>query len=251
MKGKKGYIIGLSVILLLFGLWAIKEFKHRFSHNEILQPDKMSGRKTAPKSKKIEKTAELDYIVLNGEKAKAPQFQFVNQNKDTISNSDYLGKVYVVEFFYTSCPTICPIMNKNLLEVAEEFKNNDDFGIASFSIDPKRDTPEALKEYAAKHEIVHPNWNLLTGESEDIYDLALEGFKLIAQDDPQEPGGIMHDGLFVLIDQEGYIRSRQDDFGNPIIYYRGYIERDAIAELGQEEPQTNELIEDIHTLVNN
>lgn len=251
MKGKKGYIIGLSVIILLFGIWAIKEFKHRYSHDQILQADKMTGRKTAPKSKKIEKTEELEYIVLHGEKAKAPDFEFINQNNDTITSSDYKGKVYVVEFFYTSCPTICPIMNQNLVEVAEEFKNNDDFGIASFSIDPKRDTPEALKEYAAKHEIVHPNWNLLTGEEDKIYDLALEGFKLTAQDDPEEPGGIMHDGLFVLVDQEGYIRSRKDDFGNPIIYYRGFIERDAPAELGQEEPQINELIEDIHNLVEN
>ncbi|HLS30714.1 MAG TPA: SCO family protein [Flavobacteriaceae bacterium] len=251
MKGKRGYIIGLSVIILLFGLWAVKEFNHRYKYDELLQPDKITGRKTAPKQKKIKKTEELEYIVLDGEKAKAPEFQLVNQHNDTISQLDYEGKVYVVEFFYTSCPTICPIMNQNLIEVAEEFKNNDNFGIASFSIDPKRDTPETLKEYADKHKIIHPHWNLLTGEREKIYNLALEGFKLIAQDDAQEPGGIMHDGLFVLIDQDGYIRSRKDDFGNPLIYYRGYIERDAVAELGQEEPQINELIEDIRTLVRN
>jgi|SRR5690625_414634 len=251
MKGKRGYTIGVSIIILLFGLWVIKNLKYRYQNNQILQPDKVTGLKKAPKKKKKAKTAELEYIILDGEKAKAPKFEFTNQHQKTITDKDYEGKVYLVEFFFTTCPTICPIMNQNMVEISEEFKNHRDFGIASFTIDPKHDTPEVLREYAERHGVTHPNWHFLTGDQNQVYDLALNGFKLIAQDDPDEPGGIMHDGLFVLVDQEGYIRSRKDEFGNPIIYYRGYIERDAVSQLGQEDPQINELIEDIQTLLKN
>lgn len=250
---KKAYIIGLSIIILLFGLWVIKNFNYRYNHDELLQPDKVTGLKNAPKKAKKNKKEDkvsVDYIILNGEKAKAPSFGFTDQNGDTITDQDYKGKVYVVEFFYSTCPTICPIMNENLVEVSNEFKNRKDFGIASFSIDPAHDTPEVLKEYAETHGIEHPNWHLLTGNQSDIYTLAQNDFKLVAQNDPDEPGGILHDGLFVLIDKDGYIRSRQDEFGNPLIYYRGYIERDAPSQLGQEEPQINELIQDIDYLLN-
>lgn len=251
MKGKKGYIIGLSVIVLLFGLWVIKNFKYRYDNDQILQPDKLTGLKRAPKKEKSKETVEVDYIVLHGEKAQAPDFKFIDQNQDTISEKDYQKKVYLVEFFYSTCPTICPIMNANLVEIAEEFKDRDDFGIASFSIDPTHDTPEVLQEYAEQHGIEHPNWHLMTGDIKQIYDLAFDGFKLIAEEDPNEPGGIMHDGLFVLIDQDGYIRSRKDEFGNPLIYYRGYVQRDAKIQPGDEEPQIEELIEDIEYLLEN
>lgn len=248
MKGKRGYIIGLSIIILVFGLWVIKNFKYRYQHNEILKPDKLSGLKTAPKKQK-DAQFDVGYIVLNDEKQKAPDFKFIDQNHDTITQKDYEGKVYVVEFFYTTCPTICPVMNQNLIEIADEFKNNKKFGIASFSIDPKHDTPDVLKRYAENYGIVHPNWHFLTGKQNDIYTLAQKDFKLTAQEDPNEPGGILHDGMFALIDKDGYFRSRKDDYGNPIYYYRGFIERDATPEVGQEEPQINELIEDIKALL--
>lgn len=249
MKGKKGYTIGVSIIILLFGLWVIKNFKYRYNNNMLLNPDKLTGLKHAPQKEK-RNAVEVGFIEINGEKAKVPSFKFINQDRDTITEKDYKGKVYLVEFFYTSCPTICPIMNDNLLEIAEEYKGNKRFGIASFSIDSYNDTPEELKAYAERTGIdQHPNWNLMTGEQTDIYNLAQNDFKLIAQDDQNEPGGILHDGLFVLVDQNGYIRSRKDDFGNPLIYYRGYIERDAQPEFGVEEPQINELIEDIKELL--
>lgn len=192
----------------------------------------------------------IGYVEINGKRAQAPSFDFIDQHGKSISDKNYQNKVYIVEFFYTSCPTICPIMNDNLGEIADKFKNYKDFGIASFSIDPEHDTPKVLKKYAEDREITHPNWHLLTGDQKDIYQLAQEDFKLVAQNDPDEPGGILHDGMFVLVDQEGYIRSRKDEFGNPIIYYRGYIERNAPAKFGQEEPQINELIEDVEKLLN-
>src|SRR5699024_5801708 len=216
--------------ILVFGIWVIKNFKYRYDNNQILTPDKLTGLKDAPKKEKKAKKEEIhevEHIIINDEKAKAPDFKFIDQNKDTITNKNYQGKVYLVEFFYTTCPTICPIMNDNLLEISKEFKDRDDFGIASFSIDTENDTPEVLKEYAERHKITNPHWHLMTGKQTDIFNLAFEGFKLVAQEDEEEPGGIMHDGLFVLVDQEGYIRSRRDEHGNPLIYYRGHIERNA------------------------
>lgn len=251
MKGKRGYIIGMTIIILVFGLWVIKNFNYRYKHDQIIDRDKITGLKKAPEKSDHKKLTEVDYIILNDEKAKAPSFHFIDQNRDSITDKNYNGKVYLVEFFYSTCPTICPIMNDNLAEIANEFKDRDDFGIASFSIDPKHDTPEVLLEYAEMHGVNHPNWHLLTGDQNQIYDLAFQGYRLTAQEDINEPGGIMHDGLFVLIDQDGYIRSRKDDFGNPLIYYRGYIERKAVIQPGDEEPQIDELIEDIHYLLEN
>lgn len=249
MKGKKGYIIGLSLVILVFGIWVINEFKNR--KNLVIQPDKMSGLKESPhqeKNNKKDDQVELDYFEIAEEKIKAPDFAFINQNKDTVSNKDFEGKVYVIEFFYTTCPTICPVMNDNLLEISEEFETNDKFGIASFTIDPDHDTPDVLKEYAEDLGVKQPHWHFLTGAQEDIFNLAEQDFKMIAQKSEDEPGGIIHDGYFFLIDKEGYVRTRKDEFGNPVIY-NGHIERDATPDMDQGEPNMDELIEDIKTLL--
>lgn len=250
MRGKRGYIIGLSIIILIFGLWVIKNFNYRKARGVLVTPDKVSGLKTTPKQEK-DQDKETGYVILNGKKTKAPSFKFVDQNGDTITNQDYEGKVYVVEFFYTTCPTICPIMNDNLVEVARVFKGNKKFGIASISIDPNHDTPEVLKKYAEDHGITSPdsNWHFLTGDQNEIYQLAQKGFKVNAEKDPNEPGGILHSGMFALVDKEGYLRSRKDQYGNSIIYYRGFIKRGATPKVGQEDPQINALIEDIKHLL--
>src|SRR5690606_15490566 len=99
---------------------------------------------------------------------KAPSFEFVNQNNDTITESDYKGKVYLVEFFFTTCPTICPVMNKNMVKIQDHFKNEKNFGIASFTINPQHDTPEVLKAYADEYGVTNPNWNMLTGDIDEV-----------------------------------------------------------------------------------
>jgi protein SCO1 len=96
-----------------------------------------------------------------------------------------------------------------------------EFGIASFTIDPAYDTPEVLKEYALNYGVTNPNWHFLTGDREKVYEMANTGFGIFADEDETVPGGFAHSGLFALIDKEGYVRSRADKFGNPIIYYRG------------------------------
>ena len=152
---------------------------------------------------------------------KAPQFTFVNQNNDTITEAYYTDKIYVVEFFFTTCPSICPIMTTNMLKIQDAFREETNFGIASFSIDPEYDTPTILKKYAEGYGATHPNWNFLTGEKAAIHTLSNEGFKIYANENMQAEGGFEHQGLFALIDASGEIVSRIDTWGNPIIYYSG------------------------------
>lgn len=244
MKKSHSYI-GLSLIILLFGIFFIPKIVDRLNNENVVTSDRLN----VEGSEKVGNKAALTYIKVNGEKKKAPAFKLINQDGDTITNKDYLGKVYVAEFFFTTCPSICPIMNENLVEVQEKFKEVDNFGIASFSIDPGHDSVEVLKTYAEDHGITHKNWNLLTGEKDDIYGLANGGFNIYAGENEEVPGGFAHQGLFALVDKDGYIRSRKDEQGNPIIYYRGSVERNKVVAPGEEAPQINILIEDIKKLL--
>ncbi len=237
--------IGISFIILIFGIIVIPEIIDRVNEREVVSSNRSDGQED-----RASEGMELDYILVNGEKKEVPPFQFIDQEGDTITNKDYKGKVYIAEFFFSTCPTICPIMKDNLVQVQDVFAKSDDFGIASFSIDPGHDTPEVLKEYASINDITHPNWHLLTGDREDIYDLANSGFNIYAGEDENAEGGFAHSGYFALVDREGYIRSRKDRYGNPIIYYRGSVPRRSIVEPGEEEPQIDILIADAKKLVN-
>ncbi len=239
----KSYI-GISLIILIFGIIFIPRIVDRFQNNSIVE----AGRMNLPNAKETD-SEELAYIVQYDKRKKVQDFQFVNQEGDTITNEDFLGKVYVVEFFFTTCPSICPVMNQNLVEVHEEFKGAKDFGIASITIDPKHDSPAVLKNYAENYGIDNPNWHFLTGDREKIYDLANTGFGIFANENAEVEGGFAHSGLFALIDKEGYVRSRMDRFGNPIIYYRGYVERNKSVTEGEEGPEIDILIEDIKKLL--
>jgi len=139
------------------------------------------------------------------------EFSFVNQLGDTISNSDMAGKVYVADFFFTTCPTICPVMKKEMLRVHEKFKDNPNFKILSHSIDPTHDTQEVLKDYAEKLGIADAStWNFLTGDQEKIFEIGQTSYLTTAMADQMEPGGFLHSGAFLLIDQQGRIRGVYD-----------------------------------------
>ena len=183
--------IGISFVILKFGIWAVPKILDRF---------------TKPRLAKI---------------GKVPEFSFTNQNQKTITNQSYHNKVYIVEFFFTTCPSICPIMNQNMVKIQDQFFGNPNLGIASLTIDPITDTPEVLKEYAIQYKITNPNWNLLTGNKETIYKFANSGFNLYVGENTEVEGGFEHSGFFALVDKEGNIRSRYDEQGNPIIYYNG------------------------------
>ena len=230
MSKKTNYsYVGITFIILVFGIIFIPRIIDRISEGDINREESRSKDVSVPGSDNLgakKNKSGLAYLEINGEAKKVPAFSFTDQNGKTITQEDYLGKVYVVEFFFTSCPTICPIMNRNLVEVQNQFKDFENFGVASFSITPDIDTPEVLKAYAESYGITNPNWHLMTGDETAIYKLANEGFNLYTAKDETVEGGFEHSGNFALIDKEGFIRSRRDDFGNPLIFYNGLIPED-------------------------
>lgn len=182
---------------------------------------------------------------------KAPDFVLTNQNNKKISNKDMLGKVYVVEFFFATCPTICPVMNNNLKFVDKEI-NNPDFGIISISIDPENDTPEFLKEHAKRLGITNPNWHFLTGDREYIGNIANE-FDIFVGDKDDQAESLNHSGMIALVDKEGNVRCRFGKDGMPILYYSGLNYEDADGKNpkldGKFQPDRKLLIEDIKKLL--
>ena len=138
-------------------------------------------------------------------------FSFINQMGDTVNNQSVAGKVYVADFFFTSCPTICPIMKKEMLRVLEKYDGNPDFKILSHSIDPTYDTQEVLYDYAEKLGIMDAKtWNFLTGDQERIFEIGQTSYLTTAMADQAEPGGFLHSGAFILVDQQGHIRGVYD-----------------------------------------
>lgn len=189
MKNKS--YIGISFIILIFGIWAVPKIITKFQKSDLV------------------------------EIGPVPAFELTDQNKKKISNTDYLGKVYVVEFFFSTCPTICPKMNQSMLQLQEALYGNPNFGLVSITIDPEHDTALVLKEHAALLGVKHYNWHFLTGDKSYIYSLANKGFNLYAGENNKAAGGFEHSGLFALVDKEGKIRCRKDAQGNPILYYDG------------------------------
>lgn len=138
-------------------------------------------------------------------------FAFVNQVGDSISNEDVAGKIYVADFFFTSCPTICPIMKKEMLRVYEQYRDQPNFRILSHSIDPTHDTEAVLKDYAEKLGIEDAaTWNFLTGDQEKIFEIGQTSYLTTAMSDQAEPGGFLHSGAFLLVDGNGRIRGVYD-----------------------------------------
>lgn len=142
---------------------------------------------------------------------KIAEFSFINQLGDTISTADVSGKVYVADFFFTTCPTICPIMKKEMLRLFQQFNSNSEFLILSHSIDPIHDTQEILRDYAFKLGIEDAEtWNFLTGDQETIFEIGQTSYLTTAMADQNEAGGFLHSGAFVLVDQQGRIRGVYD-----------------------------------------
>ncbi len=239
MKSKYSYV-WVSLVILVFGIIFIPKIINRLKSGTVVENDRMNI--------KDNKSA-LSFIMLNGKKRRVPHFEFLNQDSLVISDKDYEGKVFVAEFFFTSCPSICPIMSKNLVAIQNEFTEEDNFGIASFSITPEYDTPSVLKTYAERYEITDLDWHLMTGDKGKVYDLANSGFNIFAAEMPDAPGGFEHSGLFALIDKNGYLRSRVDTFGNPIVYYRGAISEEQVQNDAGEKEQISILKEDIAKLL--
>jgi len=208
MKNKS--YIGLSFVVLVFGIIFIPKIINRIKSDTVVQGDRLDAVSN-------HKKGETGLITIGP----VPKFELTDQNEIKISNKTYLGKVYVVEFFFTTCPSICPIMNRNMIDIQNKFFGNPNFGIASISIDPVHDTPKVMKEHAKILGVKSSNWHLLTGDKDSIFNIANKGFNLYAGENKNVNGGFEHSGLFALIDKKGNIRCRKDKFGNPILYYDG------------------------------
>lgn len=221
MLKNKSYI-GISFIILMFGIYAIPKIISRIQENDIVKADRLD---------KIENQgARAGKLIKIGP---APKFELTDQNNKIITNADYAGKVYVLEFFFSTCPSICPKMNKNMIVIQNKFFGNPNFGIASITINPENDTPEVLLSHANSLGVKSTNWHFLTGDKKNIYDLANKGFNVYVGENSKINGGFEHSGLFALIDKNGNIRCRKDNYNNPILYYDG-IEKEGVKAIQQD-----------------
>jgi len=157
-----------------------------------------------------------------------PAFKFVNQEGDTVTEKMVEGKIYIADFFLTTCPTICPIMKRQMIKVYNQYKGNPDVMILSHSIDPDHDTPQVLKKFATDLGVEGNQWQFLTGEKEKIYEIGQKNYLSTAKEDKTADGGYIHSGAFILVDKEKHIRGMYD---------------------GTTEEGTQKLIADIKTLL--
>lgn len=135
-----------------------------------------------------------------------PDFSFVDQDSQTVTNATFAGKIYVADFFFIHCPTICPKVKKNGLRIYEKYKNDDRVALLSHSIDIRNDTVAALKRHAEKLGIDAKHWRLVTGVHDEIYGIA-DNYFSVATEDPDVPGGFDHSGRLILVDKNRHVRS--------------------------------------------
>lgn len=158
-----------------------------------------------------------------------PPFEFTTQDDTLLSSDEMRGKIYVANFFFSTCPTICPAMNFNVKQVQDRFIGYEDIYYLSFTVDPEHDSVEVLKAYEKEIGAVNGRWYFLTGEKSEIYKTAKDFF-LNAMEDAAAEGGFLHSEQLVLVDWEGRIRSRRDDNGNLLAVYDG-LSADEIGKL--------------------
>lgn len=227
------YYAGLVVVIAIFGYFAVTNLSDRLSNDKRVDSNRTVDR---------EPVADKFLKKFN----RVPEFELVNQDGDTITNDDLKGKVYVVEFFFTTCPTICSPMNQNMEKVQAALKNYEDFAILSISIDPAHDTPEVMKTYGERYNADFNQWQFATGPRDEVYALAREGFNAYVDEVENQAIRFEHSGNFALVDQDGYIRSRaikQGGFDNYIYVYNG-IEENGLPAM------VKEIVDDAKTLLN-
>lgn len=152
--------------------------------------------------KKVKDNGEIVYHTI-------PEFRFINQDSNYVTNETYKKKIYVADFFFTSCPSICPMMSAQMLRIYEKYKENDKVMLLSYTVDPARDSVPVLKRYAGKLGVSSEKWSFVTGDRAEIYDIADEYFSVAVKDSTVE-GGYNHSGRLILVDWEGRIRAYCD-----------------------------------------
>ncbi len=177
----------------------------------------------------------VDVKIVNGQEVfdtiyqTVPDFSLTNQDGKIIDQNTIKGKIYVADFFFVTCPTICPRMKKNLLTVYEAYKGNPNILFLSHTIDPEHDSVAVLKDFAERLGADSKQWHFLTGNRDSIYELATHGYYATALPDSTEPGGYVHSGGLILIDKNRRVRGIYD---------------------GTSEKDTKTLMEDMELLLN-
>lgn len=166
-------------------------------------------------SEEILTTNELGEEVIENITLRIDNFEVMDQDSQLITADDFKNKIYVVDFFFTHCPTICPVMTKNMAKMYDAYKDDDSILFLSHTIDIKNDSVPQLKKYANKIGISSNKWHMVTADKKMIYDLAKQ-YMVSAEEDPNSPGGYMHSGAFILMDGQHRIRG----------YYDGTLEDD-------------------------
>jgi protein SCO1/2 len=156
---------------------------------------------------------DIEYRMVDGKEVadtvypKIIDFSYLNQDSVMIKSSSMKGKVWIAEFFFTSCPTICPTMTKQMIRLNNDTKDIGKYlQFMSFSINPKNDTPSELRKYISKNKITAKNWQFFTGNEAATHDLGINYFQIFAGQDAESAGGYAHSGAFTLVDREGYVR---------------------------------------------
>lgn len=150
--------------------------------------------------------------ILNGQRLtdtlyyQIPAFELMNQDSALVTEQQLNNKVYVAYFFFTSCPATCPIMTRAMDRVYQSVGQDPAFHVIAHTIDPKRDTPEKLKSFALDNGVYHSNWDFLTGTTEYIYELGMNGYYLSMGQHDEAPGGFIHSSRFILVDRNRHIR---------------------------------------------
>jgi len=183
---------------------------------------------------KLEVIGEVGYSI--------DDFSFINQDNDTITKDSLTGSIYVANFFFTSCPSICPIMTRNMSYLQDKLSVFPNIRFLSHTVDPENDTPKKLRSYVSLMQqkninINLSNWDFVTGDKDELYQSAINYF-VNASVDSLAPGGFLHSEYFVLIDKHGRVRSGIDKYGNAVGAYDG-----------TNEVQMKDLINDINVLM--
>lgn len=205
MSEKKSQIKNKAIILLVILLlpsliyFILSKSEHRFIEVPIFYA-----------------TGEVKHTIVNGKKRTdsvyhtIPDFRFINQNRDTVTEKSYAGKIYVADFFFATCQTTCLKMASQMYRVQNEFKNNKDVMFLSHTVNPSHDTAEVLSEYADKTHADLNRWNFVTGGKEKIYEQARKGFFLPAEEGNGSANDFIHSNMLVLVDKEQRIRGYYD-----------------------------------------
>ncbi|MEP2024010.1 MAG: SCO family protein [Reichenbachiella sp.] len=187
--------------LLLFSIAILTTYcSQPYGKNEL----PIMGRK-----KIVEKEVE-GKIVMDTLDHMIADFAFYDQDSTLITNATFKNQIYISDFFFTSCPTICPKMKKQMLRVYDKFKNTSQVALLSHTIDPTFDNVQVLNEYAEALGVESSKWHFVTGDEDEIYKLGEKSYMVTAGEDDDAPGGYIHSGAFLLIDDERRIRGVYD-----------------------------------------